>query len=206
MKDPKRPTLTTGRGPRPRGWAGLLAALLLGASIGWPAAHAAEGPWRIGSGQVLLLRHALAPGTGDPPGFRHGDCSTQRNLDETGRRQARLLGDWLRDQGLARARIYSSQWCRCLETARLLRLGPVTELPALNSFFERPEDRAPKLAALEKFLRDQPADGDPLILVTHQVTITALTGLYPRPGDGVLLDLVPGEAPRLLGPVRVVED
>jgi broad specificity phosphatase PhoE len=186
--------------------AGLLTLLLLGASLGWPTAHAAEGPWRIGPGQVLLLRHALAPGTGDPPGFRLGDCSTQRNLDANGRRQARRLGDWLRERGVTRARVYSSQWCRCLETAKLLALGPVTELPALNSFFGRPQDQAPKISALETFLRDQPMDGDPLILVTHQVTITALTGIYPRPGDGVLLNLVPGEAPRLLGPVPVPQD
>lgn len=165
-----------------------------------------SGPWSIEPGQVLLLRHALAPGTGDPPAFRLGDCKTQRNLDETGRFQARALGNRLREGGLTRARVYSSQWCRCLETARLLDLGPVTEVPALSSFFERPEDREPNLAALQELLRRQPADGEPLILVTHQVTITALTGIYPRPGEGVLMALVPGEAPRLLGPVRVPQD
>lgn len=206
MKKPQGLTRTPSQGPRARGCSGLLALLLIGATCGWRAAGAAEVPWSIEPGQVLLLRHALAPGTGDPPGFRLGDCKTQRNLDETGRRQARALGDRLRERGLTRARIYSSQWCRCLETARLLDLGPVTELPALSSFFERPEDREPNLAALEELLRRQPADGEPLILVTHQVTITALTGIYPRPGEGVLMALVPGEAPRLLGPVRVPQD
>ena len=76
-------------------------------------------------GHVLMIRHALAPGTGDPTNFRIGDCSTQRNLDDRGREQARTIGNWLRSKGLTSARVYSSQWCRCLETAQLncLRLG-----------------------------------------------------------------------------------
>ena len=84
---------------------------------------------------VALMRHATAPGTGDPAGFALGDCTTQRNLSAAGREQARATGARLRAAGIAMARIYSSQWCRCLETARLLGLGEVTELPALNSFF-----------------------------------------------------------------------
>ena len=92
-------------------------------------------------GAVLLIRHALAPGVGDPDGFRLDDCATQRNLSDEGRRQARAIGDWLRARGIGQAHVYSSQWCRCLETAALLDLGPVTELPALNSFFERRQDR-----------------------------------------------------------------
>jgi broad specificity phosphatase PhoE len=73
----------------------------------------------LAGGEVLLIRHAAAPGTGDPAGFRLGDCATQRNLSDTGREQARAIGDWLRDRGIERARVYSSQWCRCLETAEL---------------------------------------------------------------------------------------
>src|SRR5512145_2006256 len=76
-------------------------------------------------GRVLMLRHATAPGTGDPPNFRLDDCATQRNLDAAGRAQAALLGRRLAQAGIERAKIYSSQWCRCLETARLLELGPV---------------------------------------------------------------------------------
>src|SRR5687767_13248509 len=79
-------------------------------------------------GYVVMLRHALAPGIGDPANFRLGDCATQRNLSKDGREQARRLGERLRAQDIDRARIYSSQWCRCLETAALLDLGPVAEL------------------------------------------------------------------------------
>ena len=83
---------------------------------------------------VALMRHATAPGTGDPPGFQVDDCSTQRNLDQEGREQARGIGERFRERGISKVKVYSSQWCRCLETARLLELGEVTELPDLNSF------------------------------------------------------------------------
>jgi broad specificity phosphatase PhoE len=149
-------------------------------------------------GYVLLIRHADAPGTGDPAGFRLDDCRTQRNLSESGREQARSIGIWLRGRGVEHARVYSSEWCRCLETAELLGLGPVTPLPALNSFFQRPEDREPNLAALEQFLNAQPRDGSLIVLVTHQVTMTALTGVYPASGEGALLRL---EEPGALRPV-----
>jgi broad specificity phosphatase PhoE len=153
----------------------------------------------LAGGHVLLLRHALAPGTGDPEGFRLGDCSTQRNLSEAGRRQAQAIGNWLREQGIERARVYSSQWCRCLETAELLGLGPVVELPGLNSFFSRPQDREPNLAALRDFLKAQPPGGELLILVTHQVTVSAITGEYTASGHGVLATLDEGGALRPLG-------
>ncbi len=74
-----------------------------------------------------MVRHAIAPGNGDPPNFNIGDCSTQRNLDDSGRTQARRIGRWLRSNGIKSARIYSSQWCRCLETAKLIDLGSVQE-------------------------------------------------------------------------------
>jgi broad specificity phosphatase PhoE len=140
-------------------------------------------------GAVLLLRHAYAPGTGDPEGFRLDDCTTQRNLNDAGREQARSIGAWLRARGIEQARVYSSEWCRCKETAELLGLGPVTPLPALNSFFERREDRGPILAALEAFLNDQPRNGELILLVTHQVTVTALSGIYPASGEAVLMRL-----------------
>jgi phosphohistidine phosphatase SixA len=169
------------------------------------AAHAAE-PLPVAElgkpGRVLMLRHANAPGTGDPPGFRLDDCSTQRNLDAAGRAQAARLGEQLARAGVARAQVYSSQWCRCLETARLLNLGPVRELPALNSFYGRTQDREANLAALRAFLAKLPADGPPVVLVTHQVTISALTGQGAESGGGALLELNGSGAPRVLGEIR----
>ena len=140
-------------------------------------------------GHVLMIRHANAPGTGDPDHFRIGDCATQRNLDDRGRAQARRIGQWLRSRGIASARVYASQWCRCLETAALIDLGPVAELPALNSFYDHPQDRQPNLAALRSFLAKQPTDGPPILLVTHFVTISAVTGKGVASGEGVVMRL-----------------
>lgn len=85
-------------------------------------------------GYVVMMRHALAPGTGDPPNFRLEDCSTQRNLSAQGRAQARRIGEAFRRRGIKVARVLSSQWCRCLETARLMNLGAVEPFAPLNSF------------------------------------------------------------------------
>lgn len=144
--------------------------------------------WRAlaSKGHIALMRHAIAPGTGDPSEFKIGDCGTQRNLSEEGRKQARQIGARFRENGIEAARIFSSQWCRCLETARLLGLGPVTELPFLNSFFQRSERRERQTQTLVKWLASQDLDG-PLVLVTHQVNITALTGIYPASGELVVI-------------------
>jgi broad specificity phosphatase PhoE len=143
-------------------------------------------------GHVLLLRHANAPGVGDPPGMVLGDCSTQRNLDERGRMQAKNLGERLRAAGVNDVIVYTSQWCRCRETARLLDIGRVREMPALNSFFEQPETKSERLGALRVFLERLPRDGRPVVFVTHQVTITALTGYFPASGEGLVLKLRAG--------------
>ena len=150
-------------------------------------------------GHVLMLRHAHAPGFGDPPQFKLDDCTSQRNLDASGRAQATAIGAWLRRQGVRDARVYSSQWCRSLETARLIGLGPVTPLPALNSFFEREQERMSSLVALNAFFARQPMDGPLIILVTHFVNIQAIAGFGVGSGEGVLLQRQAGKAPRVVG-------
>ena len=135
---------------------------------------------------VILLRHARAPGTGDPSNFRLGDCSTQRNLSKAGREQAARIGARLRAAGLAETTVYSSQWCRCLETARNLAVGPVVELPVLNSFFQSPELEQKHTRPLRSWIAS--ADlSRPVVLVTHQVNITALTGIVPAEGEILIL-------------------
>ncbi|MBK5103986.1 MAG: histidine phosphatase family protein [Burkholderiales bacterium] len=153
-------------------------------------------------GRVLMLRHAYAPGTGDPPNFRLDDCTTQRNLDASGRAQAAALGERLARAGITRAKVYSSQWCRCMETARLLKLGAVEALPALNSFYEREEQRDARVAALRHFLATLPADGPPVILVTHQFTINILTDAGTPSGGGSLFQLNGSGAPLRLGAIE----
>jgi phosphohistidine phosphatase SixA len=135
---------------------------------------------------VALLRHAIAPGTGDPPQFELGQCATQRNLSEEGRDQAEKIGHRFHEQGIDSAQVYSSQWCRCLETAKLLGLGPVEELAALNSFFQKYERRESQTRMLFEWIVRHNLDR-PIVLVTHQVNITALTGIYPASGELVIV-------------------
>lgn len=151
-------------------------------------------------GDVVLYRHALAPGGGDPPGFRLGDCSTQRNLSDAGREQARRLGQALREQlgGVAVGAVWASPWCRTLETARLaFAAPPVQAQPAFASFFEQPDREAAALAAAREQLAAWRGPGV-LVVVTHQVNITGLTGVFPASGEGVALRW-DGPEPRLLG-------
>jgi phosphohistidine phosphatase SixA len=147
---------------------------------------------------VALIRHAIAPGLGDPPGFRVGDCTTQRNLSQEGRDQARRIGEFFHEKGVKETSVYSSQWCRCLETARLLALGPVKELPALNSFFENRSTEESQTKQLRKFIMSLPAD-KPVIMVTHQVNITALTGIVPSSGEIIILQLTKDGQGKVLG-------
>jgi len=136
-------------------------------------------------GQVLFLRHALAPGAGDPPEMRLDDCTTQRNLSAEGRDQARALGRRLRAAGIGAARVWTSQWCRCRETAVLLGFGEPVEMTALNSFFQDRTHEQDYREALAVFLEELSPDGPPVILVTHYVTIQAMTGQRPASGAGV---------------------
>lgn len=154
---------------------------------------------------VLLIRHALAPGVGDPEELDLADCSTQRNLDAAGREQARAIGDWLRARNLRQVKVYSSQWCRCLETARLMDIGPVRPLPALNSFFERPADREPNLSALRNFIHENTKQGEVIIMVTHQVTISGITGSWTDSGHGRLVRPAEGGGIELLGELNFGE-
>jgi phosphohistidine phosphatase SixA len=136
-------------------------------------------------GVVLLMRHATAPGGGDPPGFRLDDCATQRNLSAAGRAEAQAIGARLAAAGVRPALIATSQWCRCRETAALLGLGPVQDWPEINSFFaDRSRGPAQTAATLAR-LASLPADAS-VMLVTHQVNITALTGIVPRSGEIII--------------------
>jgi phosphohistidine phosphatase SixA len=149
---------------------------------------------------VLLLRHATAPGTGDPANFQLNDCRTQRNLNQVGREQAQRWGQLLRSQWIE-SRLLSSRWCRAQDTAREMGLGAVEALPALDSFFQTPNTAREQTAALIEQINAQ-ARGVSLVLVSHQVNITALTGVYPASGEGLILAL-PLEAPaRVLARVQ----
>ena len=138
---------------------------------------------------VLLMRHADAPGYGDPAGYVIGQCSTQRNLGDFGKRQAKAIGTWLANQGIQKAEVFSSPWCRCLDTANLLNKGPVKMEASLGSFFDNMSLEKKQTKALETFIKNELARQSkaPIILVTHHVNIQAFTGKVVGVGDMVLV-------------------
>ena len=150
-------------------------------------------------GVVIAFRHALAPGTFDPPGFRLGDCGTQRNLSEEGRAQARRIGAWFRSRGLQPAVVRSSPWCRCLETAELA-FGRAEAWPALGSPRAGTEEtNARSLAALCQALAAavrQPGRFE--AWVTHMFVLGDLLGANTASGEGLVLGLDAAGAPRVL--------
>jgi broad specificity phosphatase PhoE len=162
-----------------------LAAGILATAPGALASNAELWAALRSGGHLVLIRHALAPGTGDPGHFTIGNCRTQRNLSQEGRDQAARIGARFRANGIKTAQVFSSQWCRCLETAHHLRLGSVTERPFLNSLHARSERIAPQRRAFRRWLADQPLKR-PVVLVTHQATIRAFTGRYTASGEMVV--------------------
>ncbi len=157
------------------------------------AARADEAIWRKvrEGGYALLLRHANAPGIGDPPGFTLGDCATQRNLDDRGRDQARRIGAAIRAAGVQITRLQTSRWCRASETAGLLAVGKVEPAPFLDSFFAGRGSEKSQTAAFRQAVASVGPD-EIVLFVTHQVNITALTGEVPRSGEIVVLKAGPG--------------
>lgn len=143
-------------------------------------------------GYVLLIRHAATdPGIGDPPGFRLAVCSTQRNLSEQGRVDARAIGAALRNRGIPLGPVLSSRWCRCLDTARLA-FGRVEEAPMLDSMFKDSE-AAGRAKVREVLARAGAFTGKTnLVLVTHDVNIRALVNEYVSQGEIVVARPGPG--------------
>ncbi|NCX54527.1 MAG: histidine phosphatase family protein [Rhodobacterales bacterium] len=123
---------------------------------------------------ILFLRHALAPGFGDPDNFDLKNCDTQRNLDIKGRSQASKIGEELRLRNIKFTEILSSQWCRCKETANLLDLGKWKEFAGLNSFFQNYANKEETMALLNhKF---KVLNKGLTLMITHQVVIREVTG------------------------------
>lgn len=187
--------------------AGLVAVVL---TLAFPASvgtAAQNGAWRAlrQPGVIAIMRHALAPGTGDPAGFDLDDCSTQRNLNDAGRAQARAIGEAFRANGVRVDRVLTSQWCRCKDTARLLNLAPVEEFPPLNSFFADRSTADTQTRRTRAFLADLPPERM-VVLVTHQVNVTALTGVYPRSGEVLAVQVANDGGTRVVGRVRMESD
>jgi phosphohistidine phosphatase SixA len=143
---------------------------------------------RSGS-SLIIMRHADSPGFSDPQGYRLNDCSSQRNLGDYGRKQASEIGQWLAAQGIKEARVFSSPWCRCMDTATLLNKGKAVPESSLGSFFEEMSRGDKQTRELEAFIQKQLSSSNkaPLILVSHQVNIRALTGVSVGSGQMLLV-------------------
>lgn len=147
-------------------------------------ARADESVWKQlqAGGNILLMRHAQTePGVGDPPGFTLGDCRTQRNLSPEGMAQARRTGEAFRSHGIVLSEVRTSAWCRCVDTATLA-FDNATVWPALNSFFGAPNRGDPQTEQVKEVARTVKPPSN-LMLVTHQVNITALTGESVASGE-----------------------
>ncbi len=156
--------------------------------LAFPAV-ADEAAWEVleQPGAFVLMRHAPTPDTADPAEVRIGDCSTQRNLNETGREQARRIGRAFRKRGIAFDAVFTSQWCRCRETGELLGLG----LASVS-----------QTATTKKFLSDN-LPRKRLLLVTHQFNISALTDAYTRSGEILVLPRFPDGMLRPIGSIHI---
>ena len=156
----------------------------------WPAGAADDQVAKLlrEGGAVIAFRHALAPGTFDPPGFQPGVCSTQRNLSDEGRAQARRIGEWFGARGFKPARVRSSPWCRCLDTATLA-FGSAEPWAALGSPRGAAEStNVQSLAELRRALALASTPGRPFeVWVTHMFVLSDLAGANTASGEGLVL-------------------
>lgn len=152
-------------------------------------------------GYVLLMRHALAPGVGDPENFNVSDCSTQRNLNEEGRQDARDIGSWLERREVKILRVETSRWCRAKETAQLLNVGKVRLNKNLDSLFEDDSDWSshPQTVKIKKRILDHRNKRGLLIFVGHFVNFQAVAGVSLDSGEGALVRATPQGGIRVMG-------
>ena len=139
--------------------------------------------------KIILIRHALAPGGGDPPGFKIDDCKTQRNLDKVGIEQSKAIGKLFKKNKIPVDKVLSSQWCRCKDTAKYA-FGNFKEFSALNSTYTPPYDQNEKqqIKDLKNYVNKWKGKGGNLVFVTHYVIILAITGETARSGELVITD------------------
>ena len=139
--------------------------------------------------KIILIRHAKAPGGGDPEGFKIDDCKTQSNLDMMGINQAKKIGKLFREKKVKIDQVLSIQWCRGKETAKYA-FGNFKEFSALNSTYTPPYDQNEKhqIKDLKKYVSNWNGKGGNLVLFTHYVIILAITGETTRSGEIVITD------------------
>ena len=167
-----------------------------------PATAADAWPDLTQPGAIVLFRHATAPGVGDPANFKLNDCSTQRNLDDRGRAEARKLGEQFRSRKVKVDAVLTSQWCRTRDTAKLaFGEGVVKDEPAFNSSFRTSAEIGDAQTAQARAILSRWRGPGTLVVVTHQVNITALTGVNPASAEGVVVRPAADGSLKVLGSV-----
>jgi len=159
----------------------LFFSLNLSAEINWEAIQ--EG------NKIILIRHASAPGGGDPVGFKIKDCSTQRNLDQIGIEQSIYIGKLFKKKLIPIDKVLSSQWCRCKDTAKFA-FGDYKEFSALNSTFQAPFDKneEKQLKQIKDYIKNWKGKGKNLVIVTHYSIITKVTNSSPSSGEIIIIN------------------
>jgi len=166
----------------------LVTVLLAGCVLSLPV-HSDEALWSMlkTGGQVVLMRHAVTtPGVGDPDGMVLSDCNTQRNLTDGGHAHARRIGEAFRTRGISVTQVFSSPWCRCLDTARLAFGLTPEATPALSNLFGQVASNRQQIEGLRALVSRKPASGN-TVLVSHGSTIQAVTGISPETGEMVVI-------------------
>ena len=146
---------------------------------------------------VIFLRHAIAPGFGDPYNFKLGDCNTQRNLSFEGIEQAKMIGEYFRTNKIKFSEILSSEWCRCIDTISNMGIGKWKEFAGLNSFFQNFSDKSQVTKTLYQKL-DKVKEGELILMVSHQVVISHITGISPSSGGIVLYSTLTGKSKNII--------
>ena len=139
-----------------------------------------------GDRHVALIRHAQAPGAGDPADYKLDDCTSQRNLSEQGRAEAQALGARFRMQQVKVGKVVSSQWCRCKQTAELMNIGAVEDAPTFNNAFVLNTMRD-ELTAGARTMIDAWRGPGTLVVVTHGENILLMLGLRPREAEVIVV-------------------
>ena len=176
---------------------------VVGIALAASSAHAADAWSELTQpGAIVLFRHATAPGIGDPPGFKLDACATQRNLDDKGRAEARKLGEQFRSRKINVGAVLTSQWCRTRDTAQLAFGDVVKDEPAFNSSFLASAEISDAQTAQARVVLARWSGPGALVVVSHQVNITALTGVYPSSGEGVVVQPSADGSFKVLGTIK----
>ena len=139
-------------------------------------------------GNIIFIRHAIAPGNGDPQNFDISNCSTQRNLSKDGELQALKIGKFFKENDIKLTKVLSSEWCRCKDTAKIA-FGNYETNNFLNSFYDErfSENKDKQILDFQKFIRNWNKTGN-LVLVTHYVVISEILDLTTSSGEIVITD------------------